>query len=691
GAVDLQATQEFRKFDSIEQVSEFLAMHSSPATNYARGGIATGGLMMEDAMAAPMVKSEGAGMAYDGGGGATDVSSTNVQVEGVDEADIVKNDDKYIYMIADNKLVIVDAYPPERADIVSQTKISGTDDYYGGIRGKELYILGDRLVLFAETNEQAFYFEKYDILPRQTWRAKTLVYIYDVSDHAHPKMEDQISLTGSYFESRMIDGIVYLVTQEGVMNGIRINEPMIAQDAKVIMPPIYYFDNPDQDYNFNTIASIDVKKGEVIDSKTFMLGYANTVMVSQDNIYIAYARQYWWRPWWSQDAGYDKARFYDVVLPLLTGDLKADIDAIIAKHLSDDEEWRQIAQRFGDFYQGVQQDKVEQKYEDMFSDIQDALTEYDTKKALEQAKTVIHRFSIDAGVIEHQADGEVQGTLLNQYSMDEFEGNLRVATSVNVWAGRSVMHNDVYVLDSEMDVVGEASGIAPDERIYSTRFVGKRLYMVTFRQVDPFFVIDLSDPKDPRILGALKIPGYSDYLHPYDENHVIGIGKATEATDWGFTTGGVKVALFDVTDPTNPEQVDSWEIGDQGSDSPALHDPHAFLFSKERNLLVLPIAQVERIDKYDQYRYRYTTWHGAYVFRVDENGFTLLGKVKHSGSTNDYFNWWDQASVFRSLYMDDALYTISNKYIKMNDLGDGLDAIGTIDLPFEQQYQYYMG
>ena len=118
--------------------------------------------------------------------------------------------------------------------------------------------------------------------------------------------------------------------------------------------------------------------------------------------------------------------------------------------------------------------------------------------------------------------------------MDEYKNNLRVATTSSVYTTRgSYEYNNVFVLDSGMKTIGSLTHIAEQEKIYSTRFIGDRLYMVTFKRIDPFFVIDLSTPASPKILGKLKIPGYSDYLHPYDATHIIGVGKETGTNDWG--------------------------------------------------------------------------------------------------------------------------------------------------------------
>ncbi len=308
-------------------------------------------------------------------------------------------------------------------------------------------------------------------------------------------------------------------------------------------------------------------------------------------------------------------------------------------------------------------------------------------------ETVIYRFAVKDGAIAYEAMGTVPGTLLNQFSLDEYDGNLRVATTVQGWTDRdSYQYSTVSVLDEEMETVGTVSNIAPGERIYATRFMGDRLYMVTFKQIDPLFVIDLADPKHPGILGKLKIPGYSDYLHPYDETHIIGVGKETEANEWGgASVGGVKLALFDVSNVSSPKQIDSVEIGEAGTDSAALHDHKAFLFAKGKNLLVIPVSEIRRTDipegKYQSYTL--DTWQGAYVYGVDPvHGFSLRGTVTHNGTDAPY-SWNAPDAVRRSLYMDDVLYTVSERRIVASSLDKPEDRIGEVLLPGGQDPRYW--
>ena len=206
----------------------------------------------------------------------------------------------------------------------------------------------------------------------------------------------------------------------------------------------------------------------------------------------------------------------------------------------------------------------------------------------------------------------------------------------------------------------------------------------------PLFVIDLRDPYSPKVLGELKVTGYSGYLHPYDENHIIGIGKeAAEAVEGDFAWyQGVKIALFDVSDVENPKEVAKYEIGDRGTDSEILRDHKALLFDKSKGLLVLPILLAE----IDQSKYPYPdpsaygeyVWQGAYVFDISlEEGFQLKGRISHYENDNalwqEGYYFWGPESVQRSLYIGDVLYTISQAKIKMNSL-ENLDYLNEVEL-----------
>jgi uncharacterized secreted protein with C-terminal beta-propeller domain len=288
--------------------------------------------------------------------------------------------------------------------------------------------------------------------------------------------------------------------------------------------------------------------------------------------------------------------------------------------------------------------------------------------------TNIHKISISDGSIDYVASGNVTGWLLNQFSMDEYKGYFRVATTVgDAWEGGS--RNNVYVLNYNMEVIGSLEDLAKGETIYSARFIARRCYLVTFKKIDPFFVIDLSDPTAPKVLGELKIPGYSDYLHPYDVNHIIGLGKDTyDMGDFAWYQG-VKLSLFDVTDVANPKEISKFIIGDRGTESEALHDHKAFLFDKDRNLLVIPIDlylvdESEYPGEVPPNAYGDFVWQGAFVFKVTPaDGFVLEGMVSHSDELPNFEeDHYKYRSYFvkRSLYIEQNLYTISLKMVKIN-------------------------
>jgi len=295
--------------------------------------------------------------------------------------------------------------------------------------------------------------------------------------------------------------------------------------------------------------------------------------------------------------------------------------------------------------------------------------------------TILHLIHFDNGEIVHTADGEVQGQILNQFSLDEYDGYLRIATtSPPSYLIQGVMlnlENNLYVLNMNLDVVGRLEHIAPGEKIYSVRFVDSVCYLVTFRKVDPFFAIDVSSPFSPEIVGELKVTGFSDYLHPYDENHVIGVGKETVAdeSDKFSWYQGLKISLYDVTDKSAPTELAKYEIGNRGTDSSVLTDHRAFLFDQERNLLALPVSlAIVNQSQYPNgspppYTYGYQVWQGVYVFTVSldlQENIALKGTITHNeNGTLDTAH-----AITRVLYIDNVLYTISQSKIKMNSLED---------------------
>ena len=688
-----ESTQGLKKFSSVKEIKEFLKV-SSASSGYDQyggwGGINFGGFMqkgmmevtgaMDSVMPTAMPAATTSAMQTGAGeSGAVDYSTTNIQVEGVDEADFVKNDGKHIYVLAQNKLVIVDAFPAAEAETLSTTIIDG--------RPRDIFVNGDRLIVFTEEDSQVMIFPEYEYMPMSRYTQKTNALVYDISDRKKPVQVSNFSINGNYFQSRMIGDYVYFIVKDSVYysSGV-VDVPVIKRGSvKIMSPDIYYFDNPEQNYVFHTIASVNIKS-EKINAKSFMMGYSDNLYVSENNIYITYRRNL---PMLYYEAQREE-RFYKVVVPNLPIGVQDKIIAIKGSDLTSSEKWEKISSVLEDTYNNM----TENEKQDYSTNVEKAVEEYETKLAQERDITVIQKININKGDIEYRAKGEVPGSLLNQFSMDESGEHFRVATTSQIWTGReSKQYNNVFVMDNELAIAGKLENIAPDERIYSTRFIGNRLYMVTFKRVDPLFVIDLSDPKEPKVLGELKIPGFSDYLHPYDENHIIGVGKETADNQWGGTSiKGVKLSLFDVSDVNNPKQLDKYEIGTSGTDSEALRDHKAFLFDRKKNLLVIPVREVTEKPRYDNRGYYVQkVWQGAYVFNLTpQDGFKLRGKVSHLDDYEEQMYYWGSpGAVRRSMYMDDVLYTVSAQKIKMNDLNN-LSAIKSIDLPYDRNmyYQY---
>jgi uncharacterized secreted protein with C-terminal beta-propeller domain len=503
-------------------------------------------------------------------------SKTNIQVEGVDEADIVKCDGKYLYVVSTGRVFIIDAYPAEDARILSEIDVGGVS---------EIYVNGDKLVVLGSS----------------------YVKVYDISDRENPVLKRDVSFNSSYFKSRMIGSYVYIILNSPAQ-GCDVVLPCMSLNGENHVTPateIYYFENlVDCSYNFITIMVVSaLDDAENITSRTILAGTAQDLYVSPNNIYITYTPGYNWYSW---------------------------------------------------------TDGTE--------------------------KTTIYKLSISNGTIEYAGKAEVPGRVLNQFSMDEYQGYFRIATTTGeVWSsGDSSARNHVYVLDENLSIVGRLEGIAPGEKIHSAIFMGSRAYLVTFKKIDPLFVIDLADPANPRVLGELEIPGYSDYLQPYDETHIIGIGKDTYDMGSFAWYQGIKIALFDVSDPENPMEVSKYVIGDRGTDSYALQDHRAFLFDRERNLLVIPILFAEVPEGSPPETYGNYTWQGAYVFDISlTGGLSLKGRITHNENFRSQ-SWWggydDSTSIKRSLYIENVLYTISDGMVKMNDLSN-LSEINSIELP----------
>jgi uncharacterized secreted protein with C-terminal beta-propeller domain len=410
---------------------------------------------------------------------------------------------------------------------------------------------------------------------------------------------------------------------------------------------------------------------DVVD-KIFTLGSSQTMYVSKNNIYITYEVNHYY------DYNLMQQAINEVVYPLLPDKLKQDIDCARGFDMSDYNK-RQVVEWI---LEGYYNTLDEQNRTALQQEINNRMH-----------RTIIHKISVSDGKIEYQCNGSVPGRVLNQFSMDEYDGFFRVATQIDGWwSWNSKSSTNVYILDEQLNRVSAVENIAPGENMHSARFMGGRAYLVTFKKIDPFFALDLSDPYNPKILGELKIPGYSDYLHPFDENHIMGIGKDTDDQGSFAWYQGLKIAIFNVTDPENPTELAKVIIGDRGTDSPVLYDHKAFLFDLEKELLVIPVSLYEIDEEIKQQNsgktgstYGEFKFQGAYVYKLNLDGFEYKGRITHRGddeNLNGGERWyWGSSSsdITRSLYIENVLYTISDKMVKMNSLDD-LSEIKSINL-----------
>ncbi len=654
-----------QEITSVSQLKAFLEENQASSENSLRGGTPMKTAAMDSVMeSAPMpmaapVANTASSQGTASSNGASDYSTTNVQVAGIDEPDFLKNDNKYLYLIKNKQLYIIDAYPAREARILTNLSL---EDY-----ANTLLLDGDTLVIIASSSDQVKAISPYSYEPYQRYRPLTKVTLYDITDKKKPEVVKEYRVSGSYRDARLTAHKLYLLTNEGISYyDAEPTMPVITAADTIVKPRIIAFPNPERSYQYTTVARIDLTN-EKLEAESYLTGYTNTVYMSHDALYFSYRKNKPWR-WYDEER---QEKFWKVVVPLLPEDVQTKIRAIGKR----EEDWPRIGQVLMKMYDGMSKEQAEA----LRKRISRAISEWDAKRALEDDQTIIQKVDISDG-LEYVGGAIVPGRLLNQFSMDERDGELRVATTTRFWTrDGSNSWSNVYVLDEQMNLKGKLEKLAPDEEIKSARFIGDRLYLVTFERTDPLFVISLDGT--PRVLGELNMTGYSSYLHPYKNHYLIGVGFEASENQWGGVTNqGIKLALYDVSDVQHPKQVDVVTIGDAGSRSEASRDHHAFLLDERRGILVLPVQEVTKnVEWVDEYHYRrYRVWYGAYVYDVSEDGFRLRGKVSQfNGESRE--QWWSPYNVKRSVLMDDTLYTVSNANIVMSSL-DTLEKLNELTL-----------
>ena len=556
---------------------------------------------------------------------AKEYSTTNIQVENVDEADITKTDGNYIYSLSENDVVITDVKNPEEIKVVA--RLSSKDS---NTVPEDLLLYQNKLVVIYEKMKSSFsYYSSYNN------KNTTYVAIYDITNPEEPKEIKNYEIGQPYYTSRCIEGKLYVIASGRLK---KENENIITyyqEDGKQIDPG---FSNISRIKDLNTdcqtiLSMFNLNKtDEKVKISSYLMDIENAY-VSENNIYLL-----------------DEKYSYSLEPKPIDIFGWKGLLAVFDDELLEDEERGYHTEIY------------------KFNLLEDGSIKFD-KKASEKGKTI------------------------NQFSIDEYENNLRLA-----------LYDDegsrIVIFDKNMKKIGETEKLAEGEKMYSSRFLGNKAYLVTYKTIDPLFVVDLSNPTAPKVLGKLKIPGYSTYLHPYDENHIIGIGMQTEekvnrnssgkVISTTATITGMKMALFDVTDVNNPIQISDTIIGDRRTTSAILTNHKALLFSKEKQLLAIPVNNYEEdfelktssdtyssmIDAYSNYNKEYIS-EGYFVYRINlTEGFELKGTITHN-KTKSKYSYYNQSRLLRGLYIEDNLYTISEDYIKVNKLED-LQEVGQV-------------
>lgn len=540
-----------------------------------------------------------------------DYSTTNIQVENVDEADITKTDGDYIYSLSENNVIITDVRIPE--DIKIASKISS----YGSAP-EDLILYQNKLVVISASTSSSSY------------RRNTVVEVFDITNKEKPVKVKSYTLYEPYYTSRCINNNLYVISS----GNLRKEDNKIARyytegsvQKEIALDKIKYL--KDIKTNKQTlISNIDLDNIDAdVNVNSYLIDISNCY-VSENGIYLL-----------NEDYNYD-----------------SDIPPISTLF--------SFAGAFGPFL-----------YE-----------EYNNSSTSSSYKTEIYKFDIlDDGSIKYASKAKVNGQTINQYSLDEYNGNLRVALYDN-------NGSRVVVFDNKLNKIGESANVAKGEKMYSSRFIGNKLYFVTFKNMDPLFVVDLSEPTSPKVLGELKIPGYSTYLHPYDENHLIGIGMQTEENIRRDSSGkvissgaritGMKMALFDISNVSNPIEISNIIIGDSRTTSAILTNPKALLFSKEKELIAIPVNnysddfEIAYSDSTSSVISSYTNNNKSYlsegylVYKINlENGFNLKGLITHDNAKTSYY-YNTNSRLLRGLYIDDNLFTVSETAVKVNKLDD---------------------
>lgn len=600
-----------------------------------------------------------------------DFSDTNTQEENVDEADIVKTDGSYLYLLAGGQLLIFDPTPAEDLHELARVDVLG--------KTHEMFLYENYVVVFSRTHPQEIADDVFQGVPREELLYDILVVtIFDISDTSNPTEIRRMYIEGGYLSSRRIGGQVRIV----------VSSYPPGPQVETWVDPWPYENN-----------------GE-LDAEALRAAYDS--LMQSNRVIIESAPLEAWLPRYYDVQGSERHMGFlsncdDFFHPL--DPMGRAVSTLVTIDLG---------------LPGQKQPDVALLSNGtlIYGSTSAIYIAGDAETAFEwtgesTTRSMIHKFDISGEFAQAQytGSGEIEGWVLNQFSMGESkDGDLRVASTSGWWGDD--LSNHVYVLrqgEGRLDVIGHLGGIAPGETIMSARFMGDRGYLVTFVQTDPLFTLDVSDPTDPRIVGELHIPGFSTYIHPFDNDHILTIGQ--NGDEWG-STGGVVLQLFDISNFADPQLAYKQVVAEGwDGDSEALRDHKAFLYYEPKDLLAIPLIEYGWDDWTDD-DWSDDDWggeevppdggeaiaededgprSGVMVYRVTpEAGFTLLGFVDHTAYLPEEGGdtLWSLPVAHRSVVIGDYLYTISDAAI-VASLITGVEEVAHDELPYENPWDDY--
>ncbi|NPA38556.1 MAG: hypothetical protein GXN99_02050 [Candidatus Nanohaloarchaeota archaeon] len=511
-------------------------------------------------------------------------SETNVQVKGIDEADIVKTNGRVIAFSPSSwyteSTYLVKPLPITDAKVIKTLHKSGY-----------LYLNNDLLILLPQTS---YYYQKE-------------IVAYNISNPENPKIVWSLDLNGSYVDSRLHNGKLYLVVSQN-----KLKYPLTWNNYKIPIKNIYLPIIPPE-YRFSyhipyIISKIDIESGK-IENALVLLGntYDTILYLSPNNLYLTYNLEMNEEKLFLKFIQQNAGKYFPSTIANKLNRILSN------KDFSEESKVREIRRIMRNYFYFSSSEEAHNLENQINNDFEQFLEKNWEKYEI----TGIAKIDLDEFKITY---ANVSGHLLNSFAMDEYKGYLRLATTIGDWRTRDKMTNNIYVLDKNLKTVGKLTGLEKGERIYAVRFIEDKAYLVTYQETDPLLVIDLSNPFKPKILGELKIPGFSTYLHPIGNNLFIGIGKSEDMY--------LKVSLFDVSDFENPKELDKYVLKDEWW-SPALYEHHAFLWDDKYKVLFLPVNE------------------HAYIFQINNNKIKMVKDDEH------------ESEVLRALFINDYMYTFS--------------------------------